>query len=468
MNDKTNSRQDLTIYLHDDETLQELCGCLVSIAPRTLEEDGEARVYTASVATFSHFTVREYLDSSHFSRILNENFNTSKGSLIEEIMEIAFLEAFHIGSSELWFRTRPLEDSYDIVCALQEDLSTYCAVSALLSMRIWPREIVQHKKLSKLAIDLLDPSKSHFWILKDAMEAVTDGLYGIGTIYNEVSPWAMPCIFDQDLEERTLWIWNVRFDRELSESVALHLFNLLLLSNFTEDCLLYATTYLQNHDKRECLQSRLKLTIENVQDDGSCITYTFDESIIQIFAELSYNFADARAFTLLLEDGFGFYDPSNTLLAHIGFHFRDFHQSVIPQSHYNSSCDEDCPLTTLLKFGANPDMAGFRVTPLQIAVYNIDLAAVRSLLKVGVKINDTGDIHGTLWGSGTAMSRFNHLHNASPLYICRQSEIERGLYWLDEDGKERNVQQIEALLLEHGAESFMRPSEKGRSTPELQ
>jgi hypothetical protein len=103
-----------------------------------------------------------------------------------------------------------------------------------------------------------------------------------------------------------------------------------------------------------------------------------------------------------------------------------------------------------LELGADPNMIGYQVTPLQIAVVSWDFEGVSTLLNAGADPNDTGNSDGIVWEMGTLMSRFNHLHNASPLYICRNFECTR------KRAIEKDLKKIEATLLQYGAEAFLR------------
>src|SRR5436305_9274930 len=80
--------------------------------------------------------------------------------------------------------------------------------------------------------------------------------------------------------------------------------------------------------------------------------------------------------------------------------------------------------------------------------------SVEKLLKARADQNGTGESDGIAWEEGTILNRFNHLHNASPLYICREFEcIFQGYKKRD---REENLKKIEAILLQYGAEAFLR------------
>lgn len=102
----------------------------------------------------------------------------------------------------------------------------------------------------------------------------------------------------------------------------------------------------------------------------------------------------------------------------------------------------------LLNSEADPNIADYQFTLLQIAVASRDLDTVTILLDSGAYPNDTGNFNGIVWEEKAFMSRFNHLHSISPLYIRRHLGCVR------DDNlslREKNVQLIEAVLLEYGA-----------------
>ena len=414
---------------YDKETLRELCGCLVNI---TLEDSTDVSVkiyHTTLTVSFAHYTVREYLDSTRISKNSTVYLTACKENLRQNFMEITFSEAHHIEQNELWERRTASSDGWDVVEAVGGDFKVYCVVSALLLLHEWPREISQQDTLCTLAIGLLDPSKPHFQILNDVAWHI------------EVS---MNFFSDRD------WFgeghfWNVLWNPYPSDSDAVHLLNLLHLAHLSSGCLALAKKFLQGKETKDFLQTRLTFTKEvwDVVSESDTEDYIFDGSIIEVFAQLAFYWADV--FKLLLEYGTGLFDPSRVLLLFIGSHDHNLKED----------CDGYCPAERLLELGADPNVIGHQVTPLQIAVVSWDFESVSMLLKAGADPNDTGKGDGVFWEKGTLMSRFNHLHNASPLYICRNFEcIFRDAIKRE---KEKDLGKIEAILLQYGAEAFLRP-----------
>jgi len=411
---------------YDNETLRELCGCLINI---TLENSIGVLAdlhHTTLAVSFAHYTVREYLDSTRISKSSTAYFTACKENLKQNFMEITFSEAQHIEPNELWEWGTASNDTCDVVDAVEGDFNSYCVVSALHSLRMWPREISQQDTLCTLAIDLLDPSKPHFQILNAAAWHIDDSI-------NSFS--------DRDWFSESQF-WRVIWDPDSSDTDAVHLLNLLLLAHGSSDCLALAKKFLQGKDTKDFLQARLTFTKEVwfVVSDDDMEDYIFDGSIIEVVAQFAVDEVDG--FKLLLEYGTGLFDPSKVLLLFIGVHYHNL----------KYDCDGYCPAQRLLGLGADPNMIGYQVTPLQIAVVSWDFEGVSTLLNAGADPNDTGNSDGIVWEKDTLLSRFNHLHNASPLYICRNFECKS----THKREREKNLKMIEATLLQYGAEAFLR------------
>ena len=403
---------------YDKETFWELCGCLIKITP----EDspyvlGELELATSAVS-FAHYTVFEYLNSTRISKNFRVYLTACKESLKDNCMEITLLEAQHVEQNELWERKTASEDKLKVGDAVIGDFNVYCVVSALLSLRKWGSEISQQDTLSTLAIDLLDPSKPNFPILHAAawqIEASTELLFSVN---------------DMGGENR---FWTLRWNSHPTDTNAVLLLNILLLTFQCDGSLALAKKLLQRQHTYDFLQTRLNFTstewvldkfIEH--DTGFGFhgkEFIFHGSIIEVFAHWSS--VNEEIFTLLLEYSTRLSDPSKVLFICIGFHDHCY--------------AEPCVVERLLELGADPNGIGYRITPLQTAVAGSDFEAVSILLKAGADPNDTGNPDGIVWEEGTPMNKwFSYLHNASPLSICRQEEDEK----------------IEEILLQYGAEEL--------------
>jgi len=410
---------------YDKETLRELCGCLVNI---TLEDSTDVSVkiyHTTLTVSFAHYTVREYLDSIRISKNSTVCLTACKESLKQNFMEITFSEARHIEQNELWERRTASNDSCDIVDAVEGDFNVYCVVSAFLLLHERSSEISQQDTLCSLVIDLLDPSKPHFQNLNAVARHIEASME-----FFSARDWYYESYF-----------WEVMWNSYPSDTDAVHSLNLLLLAHLSSGCLALAKKFLQGKETKDFLQTRLAFTREVwfVFSDFDMEDYIFDGSIIEVFAQLPSYWVDV--FKLVLEYSTGLFDPSRVLLLFIGSHYHN----------PTGGCNGYCPVERLLELGADPNMTGYQVTPLQIAVASWDFESVSTLLKAGADPNGTGDSDGIFWDEGTLMSRFNDLHNASPLYICRNFEC-----IFEGRNKEKDLRKVKAILLQYGAEAFLR------------
>jgi hypothetical protein len=202
--------------------------------------------------------------------------------------------------------------------------------------------------------------------------------------------------------------------------------------------------FLQGKVVRDFLQSQMAFCVPVwgiFSDDEDDKEYNLDGSIIEVFAQLAI--LDEAGFRLLLKYGTGLFDPSKALVLFIG-------------SHWHTRCKTDCLVERLLELGADANVTGYCVTPLQIAVVSWDFEVVSALLKAGADPNGTGSSDGISWEENTLMNRLNHLHSANPLHICRHFKCVYADMDERREEREEDVKRIEAILLEYGAEEILR------------
>lgn len=412
---------------YDQETLRELCGCLINITP---EEYSYGRIETLTVS-FAHYTVREYLDSARISEHSTVYTTACKGNLKQDFMKITLFEAHHVKQNKLLEEGTDSIDTSNAIHAAN-DFNAYCVVSALLSITKWPSEISQHNVLCTLAIDLLDPSKPNFQLLSATARHFS----------NEFPEYDFE--FDAPF-------WQIEWNSDPGDNDAVHFLNISIISihsckYWESECLALARKFLQGKDSYNFLQTRLNFSARfwnmlSSQDGGGGIDIYFDGSIIEFFAQKASQ--NQMTFKLLLEYGTGLFDPSRILLFFIGHHDHGFFDC----------CDEYCMVKRLLKLGADPNETEYRVTPLQIAVISGDSEGVGLLMKAGADPNDSGNTNGIIWRDKTPMHQFSYLHGYSPLHICRFFDF-NGDDWPPE--KDIPIRQnIEAILLQYGAEAIL-------------
>lgn len=421
---------------YDQDTLREACGCLIDISPVDPFDTGGNRHHTYIAVSFAHYTVREYLDSTRISNAVLGYHTIGEGDLKDRFLEITLSEALHIESNELWELDTNLTDNSDVIQAVDSRFNIYCVVSALLSLYKSSSQICRHSTLTALAIDLSDPSLPRFSTMKAAALSIE---------------CATPLSLNGDYfgDDWTPAVeWHPDTNTELK-----HLYNLLLLTERRSEYLSLARTFLQGKDLKSLLQAQICFNREvwyAFPKDGFG-TYVFKGSLIETYAQLAERSVDA--FKLLVEVGAGLFDPSIALLLYIRGHkhFLEF------------DCDGFCPLQRLLELGADPNLRGYRITPLQIATLANDYEGVEMLLKAGAMPNDTGSADGEIWQKGSVMHGLNHLHGASPLCICRDLEVFSRP--IRRKAGANDQKKIEALLLRHGAEDFSTISGLIRKVP---
>ena len=415
---------------YDNEVLRELCGCLIKILPEDRSAYLKSCKRTIHAVSFAHYTVREYLDSRCSTKTVISS-TVGQEDLRQRILEVVLSEVHHIELNQQRKIRNGYVDPSDIFEAIDGDLNFYCITSTIISLYEQPIEISQQERLCSMAIDLLNPSGPHYETLKCAA-AMIDASTRLFS--NRVSS-------HDDLGIGRNF-WHQHWHTETSNTDAVHLFNLLYLGRVTDKCLPLAEKFLQVKDTRDFLQARMKIEMDvsNLLVRGDGKSYLLDGSIIEIFAQLAIS--SAIRLMLLLDYGAGLFDCSKVLLLYIGSHLHDFEGTGY------------CPLRKLLELGADPNSRGSRITPLQIAVGSWDFNGVRTLLNAGADPNGIGSSGGIAWEDGTFMSRFNHLEGASALHICKNYEY-TGPY-LESEYREKDLEMIEATLLQYGAKDFLK------------
>lgn len=407
---------------YDEQALQELCGCLIKVTNDYTLLPGEENYAPDEVkkpcrlrVSFAHYTVREYLDSTRISTTSAPYLTIYKEKLELKLLEIVLLEAGHIKPNALRGKSMSLFSSaVDVLSAAEKDFNVYCVIASILSLCKWQREIAQQRILCSLAIDLMDPSRPHFDEFKSAAYHVSKSYtYMTYNTSNHISGA----------------FWGVQWEPGRSDKHAIHLCHLLLLSSSPAKSWILAEKFLRGKDTKGLLRAHLTLTLRLRRYGHPRENYSLNGSIIEVFAQLAFERTDT--FKLLLELGTGLFDASKVLLLYIRNHY------------HQADCSSYCVVNRLLELGANPNMSESYVTPLQIAVEEMDLEGVSMLLKAGADPNGTGINSNTSLGNNGVMSDFKDLHGSSPLYIIRSRAKTKP-----------NRPEIEAILLEYGGRAF--------------
>ena len=415
---------------YDKDTLREVCGCLISILPEDLLDPSGTRCHTYISVSFAHYSVREYLDPTRTSNTVFGHHIIGGAGLKDRFWEITLSEVQHIESNELLELETSLIDESDVMQAIDSRFNIYCVISALLSLYKFPSRKCRHSTLNAPAIDLLDPSKPHFSSIEAAEFFIERATPTFSTLYFTFEGFS----------------WTVEWHPDTNTELK-HVYNLLLLTEYCREYLPLLKTFLQGKDLKSLLQAQMYFN----RDMGhlGCVDYPktclFKGSLIEVFAQLAIWSIDA--FKVLIEVGAGLFDPSIALLLYIGGHAHS--------AQYD--CDGFCPVQRLLELGADPNLRGYRITPLQIATFITDYEGVEMLLQAGAIPNGTGSADGVIWPEDSIMHKLNHLHGTSPLRICRDFAI---IYRPACRQRSRDDRiKIEALLMYHGAEAFSITSE---------
>ena len=419
----------LSARYYDLEVIRELCGCLVKIAPQ------EAYLYASHLnnttfgVSFAHFTVQEYLDSTRISTISTTFSAACKENLWQNLTATVFREAYHVKMNEFWERDNPEEHACEVFFAMDNDFDTYSIVSAFLACLNWMAKLSRQDALCAFTYDFLDPSKHH--------------LKSIGTILK---------FFDESTEYiewsgfplTAQMIWTVIWDNNVGDADARLLFNLLQITDDPSEQSLLVEYFMEGKDAGSLLQASLKFK-SLVDFDDYNDYFSFDGQLIEILASLSA--IEASTIRLLLEYDSLSYDPSALLFAYIG---RHRHMTA-------DSCEEHCLVEQFLERGADPDVLKYRITPLQVATICWDLGGFEALLRAAADPNHTGNCNGVVWEDNAFIGRFNYLHGANPLHICRHFKT------ILDDDHQRSIkgkhEKVEAKLLENGARDFQESHE---------
>lgn len=172
--------------------------------------------------------------------------------------------------------------------------------------------------------------------------------------------------------------------------------------------------------------------------DGNIKWCEFDGRMVEFFAQVhgaEYEVGERLEF--ILDQGATLHNPTAVLYSYVG-RYR------VGSADGDRCVDDPRLLNRILELGCDPNGAGYAITPLQIAAAAFDFVGVEALLRAGADINRLGDPDGVRWSG--MFGNFKHLEGLSPLFIC---QYEPRKVHLEDERK-----MLEALLLQHGAESF--------------
>ncbi|KAH7190457.1 hypothetical protein DER44DRAFT_844760 [Fusarium oxysporum] len=395
--------------LYDSERLRELCGCLISSLG-----DG---------ISFAHYTVKEYLDSARIRQGPLSFFSAEWDKVLSTCLDVVLLQAQRFASSDL----EGIKTASSVLSCYQDiwsKLSFYSAFHAITAIRRWGQEIAANDNLFGRVKALLDPSTQYFShlcevdhcededIWNDLLDAV--GTTGDGMAYtivwnktatdNDTSVLLSLLLVLDDLESPILsrLFWEADLKALFSNSIVL------------EKCM-----WFKKYENEGSWRGESK-------------RYEFNGPLMEVMGQ----FVDHHlvSFRSLLINYTRFYNPSTTLIYFIGHHMSEFESQ--------STCEEStsfCPVRHLLEAGAQPNLPGYRLTPLQMAVAARDLEGIRLLLHFRADPNSVGDPVGVIWPTNGLLAEFNRKKAREPFL----KTIEQLL--LNYGGREFQLEQTEPV-----------------------
>lgn len=370
-------KQNTDDFICDLELLKDVSGCIISFS----REDDEE---TAAIA---HYTVREFLESNReptqrtaWTKINKENCYSA---MLVNIFHLVLAPEAPSLCVEDYDNRDPVEG-----LSGTSNLEEYCVLSSARSL-VACEELVD----LSLAFRLLDSYATHYKLFcKILIFHTNDGAYGDAILgsYRSIVPW--------NLEWRGI---------SNKSSSAATLVNLLVL-----ECFGLATALALKVDMKQLVQQSLhgKVHWDILTEwfGDSCDNKgEFQGNIVEVLAQL-------RQFH---RTHFEFIQETAPNLVS----YQDLLPIIMSSSYPSSKVSDVLPidhiLQRLLDLGADPDPQGFRVTPLQIAIYQRDLGVVRKLLEVGADPNNAGDPEGTTWNNNSVLSPYNRFHGHAPIEI---------------------------------------------------
>ncbi|KAG7409461.1 Vegetative incompatibility protein HET-E-1 [Fusarium oxysporum f. sp. rapae] len=415
---------------YNSERLRELCGCLIG----SLEDS----------ISFAHYTVKEYLDSARICQGPLIVFSTERTKVMSTCLDVLLLQAQTVASQHL----KDVEANHHLrFDDLWKNLSFHSFFYARTSLKIWGQEISKSDEIYMRVKKLLCPSTQYLRCLgKLAFNEAED-----------IDQW-------YDLLEETEFFgtlaWTIDWNEHLTDSDASLFLSLFLFASNIESPLL--CRLIREADLKTILSNRIVL-----KKDGNFYThsmngqryerheitetYEFDGPLVEVMVQFLPQ--ETEHFHSLLANHNGLYNPSTTLIYFIGHHRYD---PLDDDLMYNRP--HFCPLRHLLEVGAQPNLSGYPLTPLQIAVAARNLEGVRLLLHFRADPNCIGDPLSNAWPANSLIAEFKGFYGMSPLRICRSGGWMSLAGDLGGESMTSSMETIQYLLLAYGGRDFQRES----------
>ena len=402
-------------YFYDEETIKELYSCLIKVSPRKLSYEP---TFETPTVNFAHYTVREYFDSGGLWRGPVAQPATAESFSMQQPLQVVFEEVYRLDLNAAGVQNIASVDPSDLLGAIHADFNISCTMTALLALLYEADNIAQQENLFHLAVGLFDPLGAWF------------GFF---------------CTVAKKLGEESKWLsshgscpgrfWTIRCIRDGSSS-AMQLLYLMAFFGCEESAPRLVTRFVEMIGIRQLTQEQLRFHARIFMISDWSEEYIFDGSILEAAAQgaiLDWHGFDFQQLFNLSRDTM---DPSKVLSLFVGG------SNVVG-------------LDSLLECGADPNTRSQRVTPLQIAVFASAFGTASTLLGAGADPNEAGNSAEGPWEERSIMYPYNELFGASPLYINRYLYDEESIRAVK--SSDEAYGNIEALLLQHGAKSFLRP-----------
>ena len=199
---------------YDQETLREVCGCLIDIFPiRSIGRPAKPG-YTYIAVQFAHYSVREYLNTKPSRAtfgLRSTNGYDCKGRLLRTTLLAAQSARPHAVSDQ---QSGTLDLS-TVTRELFSDFKVYSVLLALRSLIIFASQMCHEAGLIRLAADLVDPSSHHY----SSLQLTARGIQ------------RATALLENERENRTLFdsFWNIEWTSNPSPEFV-QLYNLLTIS----------------------------------------------------------------------------------------------------------------------------------------------------------------------------------------------------------------------------------------------
>jgi len=386
-------------HFYDSDALKEICGCLINFGSIKREYEG---------VQLAHFTIREFLVSDRILGTHSAYFHIDPDSVnafyLKKVVE-------HAAMVQSWEPTklRVLD-----IGALS--LRHYCLISSLKSIDVWQNLAAEDGCVLSTAAQLVDPFDPLF---SSRVLACYDIEPHTPETLSHVRRGYYPLFYG------TLW-----GRMEIPDDLAAARVIFLLMSRFRTLARKYAETIEISRI------SRLKLRIF-IQPQKMLSEVLLEGSATNLIAQAGrfsrYSWLGLDTLLSILgSDHLG--DITSLLVSFVGWH-----------NHWICILFDTCFLVKLLGFGADPNAAEYRVTPLQIAAFQGDARSVEILLNAGAIPSLTGNPRGKPWDQGTYLGTyFNTLHGRSPLHLAQHPEIsgEYGRLGIEEQVDHEAVERV--------------------------